>query len=86
METIRSGVDIYLTDTMDLDPLNIGRNKKLRNILTDITAGRENSKFFAPILKEIEDLNSPYVPRLPNTCTRFRIFCTFCSMSVVHRI
>lgn len=60
-QDIRKGVDIYLTDTMGKNPSY--RNQKLKRIFNDLTAGREKSKYFAPILKEIEALYGPFVPR-----------------------
>lgn len=62
-EDIRKGVDIYLTETMETTPAY--RNRKLRKILKDLTAGREQSKYCYPIIESIEAQteNGPFVPR-----------------------
>lgn len=60
-QDIRKGVDLYLTGTMEKTPDY--RNLKLKRILHDLDARRERSKYFAPILKEIEALDGPFVPR-----------------------
>lgn len=60
-QDIRKGVDLYFTDTMEKTPNY--RNKKLKLILNDLTASREKSQYYDPILREIEAQNGPFVPR-----------------------
>lgn len=63
-QDIGKGVDIYLTDTMGKNPSY--RNLKLKRMFNDLAACRERSKYFAPILKEIEALDFMFRVRSSN--------------------
>lgn len=56
-EDIRSGVDIYLMETMGHEPKYISR--KLNRMKKSLSVGRPNSPFSLSILQEIEDLKGP---------------------------
>ena len=52
---IRNGVDIFLTDIMEMDNIS-HRNLKLTLILKDLTNRGSDSQYFDPIVKEIHSL------------------------------
>ena len=54
-QDVQRGVDIYLTDTMELEPNK--RNRKLNQILNDLSANRGQSQYYAGILLDINALN-----------------------------
>lgn len=52
-QDIRSGVDVYLTDTMNLEAGY--RNRKLKRILNDLANGGISSQYYTEILKAINN-------------------------------
>lgn len=58
---IRAGIDIWLSDTMELEP--VSRNRKLKQFLKNLSTSRDKSKYYHAILSAITELNSPFVPR-----------------------
>jgi len=52
-QEIRSGVDVYLTNTINLEPGY--RNHKLKRILNDLANGRISSPYYIEILKAINN-------------------------------
>ena len=56
-DDIRRGVDIYLTEIMEISNMDY-RNRRLSRILRDLTDRGSASPYFYPIVKEIESLNS----------------------------
>ena len=58
---IRAAIEIWLSDTMELEPAS--RNRKVGRFLNSLSAQRDKSKYYREILSVINELNGPFVPR-----------------------